>query len=137
MANTAYAKFLQALGTGSIDLSAGTFKIALVDTGTYTVDASDAGHEFLSDLSGVLETATLVTPTWVARVFDADDFVGTFPDGGGGFTGEALVIYKDTGVAATSPLMFYLDTVTGLPITLDGTDDSLTFNASGIWKLGS
>jgi len=137
MANSTYAKFLQALGEGSIDLSSGTFKIALVDTGTYTADVSDTGDEFLSDLSGVLETATLATPTWVNRIFDADDFVGNFPDSGGGATGEALVIYKDTGVAGTSPLILYLDTVTGLPITLDGTPDSLTFNASGIYKLGA
>jgi hypothetical protein len=137
MANVAYAKFLQALGDGAIDLGAGTFKCALVDTGVYTVDASDTGHEFESDLSGVLDEADLVSPTWVARVFDAADFVGTFPDSGGGGTGEAIVIYKDTGTPATSQLMFYFDTVTGLPVTQDGTADSITFNASGIWKLGA
>lgn len=35
---------------------------------------------------------------------------------------KALVIYKDTGVASTSPLLAYLDTVTGFPMTTFGGD---------------
>jgi hypothetical protein len=29
---------------------------------------------------------------------------------------EALIIYKDTGAEGTSPLIAYIDTVTGLPV---------------------
>ncbi len=137
MANVAYASFLQAVAEGSIDLSAGTFKISLCDSAIYTPDVSDGGDDFYDDISaGELTVATLTT-TWLLRVFDAADFVGTFPDPGGGDTGEYLVIWKDTGNPATSPLLFFFDTLSGLPMTLDGTNDSLTFNASGIWKLGS
>jgi len=141
MANGVYNKFLAALAAGSIDLTSGTFKMVLCDSATYTADLTDSGDEFLSDISGGarLTTGTLTTTFGVlaSRVFDASDFTGTFPDPGGGATGEILVIYKDTGVEATSPLLFYYDTITGLPMTLDGTDDTVQFNASGIWKLGA
>lgn len=136
MADAFYNKFLHALGLGTIDLSTGNFRLALVDTGTYTVDTSDTGHQYESDLSGVLTEPLLVTPTWVNRVFDAADFSGTYTDPGGGGTGEAFVLYKDTGTPATSPLIAYFDSPAALPITLDGTDDSITFNASGIFKIG-
>jgi len=137
MANAPYPSFLQALGEGSIDLSAGTFKISLLDSGIYTPDVTDGGDDFYDDISAAELTVATLTATWTLRVFDASDFVGTFPDPGGGDTGEYLVIWKDTGVAATSPLLFFFDTLSGLPMTLDGTADSLTFNASGIWKLGA
>ena len=35
---------------------------------------------------------------------------------------EAMVVYADTGDAATSPLYVYWDSATGLPITLNGAD---------------
>jgi len=53
-----------------------------------------------------------------------------------GNTVEALVIYVDTGSAATSPLVAYIDTsVTGLPVTPNGGDITVTWNASGIFAL--
>jgi len=49
---------------------------------------------------------------------------------------EALVIYVDTGSSATSPLVAYIDTgVTGLPVTPNGGNISITWNASGIFAL--
>jgi len=49
---------------------------------------------------------------------------------------EALIIYVDTGVAGTSPLVAYIDTsVTGLPVTPNGGNIAITFNASGIFAL--
>ena len=33
-----------------------------------------------------------------------------------------IVIYKDTGTEATSPLLAMIDTATGLPITPNGGD---------------
>ena len=35
---------------------------------------------------------------------------------------EAIVIYVDTGTEATSPLVAFIDTATGLPITPNGGD---------------
>jgi uncharacterized protein YigE (DUF2233 family) len=46
------------------------------------------------------------------------------------------VIYIDTGTAGTSPLVAYIDTgVTGLPVTPNGGNINVTWNASGIFAL--
>ena len=42
---------------------------------------------------------------------------------------EAIVIYKDTGTEATSPLIAYIDTATGLPITPNGGDIIVTWDS--------
>jgi len=49
----------------------------------------------------------------------------------------AIVIYKDSGAAATSQLIAYLDTVTGLPITPSGADITIVWDsgASRIFDL--
>lgn len=132
MANALYPKWKESL----LQLTAnnglnGTVKVALVDTGTYTYSAA---HQFLSSLSGVVGTAqTLGTKTYTNGVFDAADV--TFPTVSGASV-EALVIYIDTGVAGTSPLVAYLDTgITGLPVTPNGGDINVTWNASGIFAL--
>ena len=134
MANAIYPLYKQALLTGdtNIDIESGTVKVALVDTGTYTYSAA---HQFLSSLTGVVGTAqTLSTNTVTSGVFDS----ATNPTftAVSGATVEALVIYIDTGVAGTSRLVAYLDTsVTGLPVTPNGGDITVTWNASGIFAL--
>jgi hypothetical protein len=47
------------------------------------------------------------------------------------------VIYKDTGTAATSPLIAYIDTATGLPVTPNGGDITVTWDngSNKIFKL--
>jgi hypothetical protein len=66
-------------------------------------------------------------------VFDGADVTYTAVTGN---SVEALVIYVDTGTAATSPLVAYIDTgVTGLPVTPNGGNISITWNASGIFAL--
>ena len=45
------------------------------------------------------------------------------------------MIWKDTGSEATSPLIAYFDTVTGLPVTPNGGNINLTFDAAGIFAL--
>ena len=136
MANTIYNKFYQGLGDGEFDFGADTIKIALVTSG-YTPDFTDTGDEFESDLgANILDEMNLPSLTWVDRVLDAADIVIVFPDNNGG-TGIALVLYKDTGTASTSRLIAYFDTLTGLPVVQDGNSDSITFDASGILKLGA
>jgi hypothetical protein len=103
-------------------------KAALVDTGTYTYSAS---HQFLSDLTGVVGTAQTINNTTVtAGVFDGDNVTFSAVSGN---TVEAIVTYIDTGVAGTSRLVAYIDTgVTGLPVTPNGGDIAISWNASGI-----
>lgn len=133
MANAIYPKYKEALINGSANTSlAGIVKVALVDTGTYTYSAA---HEFLTSLTGVVGTAQTIgaTKTYTNGVFDGADV--TFPAVSGA-TAEALVIYIDTGTAGTSRLVAFLDTgVTNLPVTPNGGDIAVTWNASGIFAL--
>jgi hypothetical protein len=106
-------------------------KVALIDTGTYTYSAA---HDFLNDISGVVGTAqTIANTTVTTGLFDGDNVTFTAVSGA---TVEALIIYIDTGNAATSRLVAYIDTgVTGLPVTPNGGDITITWNASGIFQL--
>lgn len=133
MANAIYPIYKQALldGLTDIDLNDGTVKVALVDTGTYTYNAA---HDFLNDLTGVVGTAqTIANTTVTTGLFDGDNVTFSAVSGA---SVEALVIYIDTGAAGTSRLVAYIDTgVTGLPVTPNGGDITVTWNASGIFQL--
>lgn len=133
MANAIYPKYKEALldGASNIDLNDGTVKVALVDTGTYTYNAA---HDFFDDLSGVVGTPQTIANTTVTNgLFDGDNCVFSAVTGN---SVEALVIFIDTGVAGTSRLVAYLDTGhTGLPVTPNGGDINVNWNASGIFQL--
>lgn len=139
MANALYPKWKEALLQFSTNnnLSAGTVKVALVDTGVYTYNSADQFYD--AGTSSDVQSATVGTPqtatskTFTNGVFDSADATFTAVTGN---TAEALVIYIDTGTATTSPLVAYIDTgVTGLPVTPNGGDITVTWNASGIFAL--
>lgn len=138
MANALYPKWKEALlqNTAGSSLSgSGTtgVYVALVDTGTYTYSAA---HQFYSSLSGVVGTDQEIgaTKTFTGGVFDGADV--TFPTVSGA-TAEALVIYvKNAGANTTWQLVAFIDTgVTGLPVTPNGGNIGITWNASGIFAL--
>lgn len=134
MANAIYPKYKEAIlqSAANSDMSAGTVKVALVDTGVYTYNAADQFYTSIS--AAVIGTPqTLGTKTFTSGVFDAADSTFTAVSGN---SVEALVIYIDTGVAGTSRLIAYEDTgVTGLPVTPNGGSINITWNASGIFAL--
>ena len=115
----------------SIDMDTDTIKAALVDTGTYTFSSS---HQYYSSVSGVVGTpATLASKTVTNGTFDAADVTYSAVTGA---SVEAIIIYKDTGSAATSPLIAYIDSASsGLPVTPNGGDITVAWNASGIFSL--
>jgi hypothetical protein len=133
MANAIYPKYKEAIlqSAANSNMSSGTVKVALVDTGAYTYSAA---HEFYSSVSGVVGTPqTIGGKTLTNGVFDGADVTFTAVSGA---SCEALVIYIDTGVAGTSRLIAFIDTgVTNLPVTPNGGDISITWNASGIFAL--
>ena len=133
MANAIYPIYKQAIldALSDSDLNDGTVKVALIDTGTYTYSAA---HDFYNDLSGVVGTPqTIANTTVTTGLFDGDNVTFTAVSGA---SVEALVIYIDTGNVATSRLVAYIDTgVTGLPVTPNGGDITITWNASGIFQL--
>lgn len=133
MANALYPKWKQALleFTANNDLDGQTVKVALVTAG-YTY--SGANQYYSSVSASVVGTPqTLNSKTFTDGVFDADDV--TFLSVSGSQV-VALVIYIDTGNAATSPLVAFIDTgVTNLPVTPNGGDITITWNATGIFAL--
>jgi hypothetical protein len=135
MANALYAKFKQKLLEGSIDMTANNIKAVLVDTAAYAVDL--AVDEFLSSIpvgDRIATSANLASKTVTGGVFDAADIVFTAVSGD---ESEAIVLYKDSGAAATSPLICYIDTATGLAVTPNGADINVAWSdgASKIFAL--
>jgi hypothetical protein len=132
MPNALYPKWKEAISQNTANSSlTGTVKVALVDTGTYTYSAA---HEFYSSVSGVVGTPqTIGSKTYTNGVFDGSDVTFTAVSGA---SAEALVLYIDTGTAGPSRRVAFIDTsVTGLPVTPNGGDISITWNASGIFAI--
>lgn len=135
MANGMYVKGIEALMKGEIDLIDDTIKVLLVDAADYTVNLST--HDFLDDVAAGsrVATATLGTKAVTGGAFDAADVTFSAVTGD---PSEALVIYKDTGVEGTSPLIMYIDTATGLGVTPNGGDITVTWDSgtNKIFKIG-
>jgi len=137
MANQLYGKGRNKFARGEIAWKSGgdTIKAVLVDTGAYTVQIDT--HEFLSDIpvGARLSTAILTLIDPVLGICDANDV--TLP-GPISTTGEAIVIFKDTGTEGTSPLLVYIDTGTaGLPVPAFSGDVLIQWDngANKIFKL--
>lgn len=133
MANALYPKYKEASIQASANSSlTGTVKAVLIDTASYTYSAA---HEFYSSASaGAVGTPqTINTKTYTNGTFDGDNVTFTALTGA---TCEAIIVFIDTGTAATSRLVAYFDTgVTNLPVTPNGGDVTITWNASGIFSL--
>ena len=140
MANALYPKFKEALlnqaaGTSAINLSSDTnIKVALVNiTGSTNAYTYSSSHQYFSSVStnsaAVVSTnyATLTAKTVTNGVFDADDV--TFTGVSGTNVIGALVVYKDTGTAASSPLIAFLDSGTGLSITPNGGSVTVSWDS--------
>lgn len=133
MANALYAKGKEKILSAAINFTSDTIKVALVKN-TYPQNLST--DEFYSDISAyVVDTPeALASKSVAAGVFDAAD--ATFTAVAAGDTLEAVVIYKDTGVAGTSPLLAYIDTITGFPLATNGGDITIAWD-NGAYKIFS
>ena len=135
MANTLFDKGRQRFLEAQVNWLTDTVKAVMVDTGAYTPNFTT--HEFLSDIptsARITSSVTLTGKTTDGGAADAEDVTFTSVSGN---TIEAIAIYKDTGTEATSPLLVYLDTATGLPITPNGGDIIITWDGgpNKIFKL--
>jgi len=134
MANAIYDKFREARMTAAtnIDLENEDIRVILVDAADYTFSQA---HDFLDDVPAgarLAATSAMTGKTVTNGVYDADDvtFAAVVGD-----IAEALIIYRHTGVEATSRLITYLDTgFTGLPVTPNGGDIVIQWDAAGIFK---
>ena len=135
MANTLYDKARERFLRGQINWDTDTMKVCLVDKNVYTPNFTT--HEYLSDVSGSAIIAPGVTLTGKASTSGAADANDVTFTAVSGAESEALIIYKDTGDNATSPLLALIDSATGLPITPNGGDIIVVWDngANKIFKL--
>jgi hypothetical protein len=132
MANVIYPKGAEKILSADINFVDDTIKVALLPSG-YTYSAA---HEFLDDLGTTLGTAqTLANKSITGGAFGADAI--TFTTVASGSTYKAVALYQDTGTAGTSPLLAYIDTITGFPGSTNGGNQAVTWPTTGskIFKL--
>lgn len=131
MANTFYALGAEKILSGAIDLITDTIKVILVKN---TYPQNLATDEFLDDVDTyrLNSDQTLGSKSVAGGVFDAGDATWTAVTAGD--TSEGVVIYKDTGSAATSPLIAYIDTITGFPLATNGGDITAKWD-DGAYKI--
>lgn len=122
---------------GTYDISASTVAVMLV-TSSYVADAD---HQYAStpaayELSGTGYTRKTLSSKTVSVddtnnrcVIDAGDVTWTGIDAG---SAAGVVGFISTGNDATSPLLFYINDG-GLPVTTNGGDLIVQWNASGIF----
>lgn len=133
MTKALYAKAKQKFLSGAIDLTSVAVKAVLVDEAEYTYDNA---HEFLSSIPAAARVAisdALGGKSVTDGVFDADDveFVGLT-----GASIEAVALFVDTGDAATSSLLSYVNEG-DFPVTPSGGDVTFRWDdgASKIFAL--
>lgn len=118
-----------------VDLNTDTIKFILYDE---TDDALNLADQDLADIlaGGIVATSAAVgTPTVgvvAAGTFDHDNVTFT-AQAGDQF--ESLTYFKDSGAAATSPLICNLDSAATLPMTPNGGDITWAPNASGVFQI--
>lgn len=133
MANALYALGKEKILSGAINLPSDTIKVALLKN-TYPQNLTT--DDFYDDISAyVIGTPqTLAAKSVALGVFDAGDVTYTAVTAGD--TLEGVVIYKDTGVAGTSALIAYIDTITGFPLATNGGDITIQWD-NGSYKIFS
>lgn len=135
MANALYGKGREGFLGGDIDWDADNIKLALCDSSDYTVSIDV--DDFLDDIPGAAIVATsgnFANKTKTLGVADADDITLTSVTGD---QSELIIIYKDTGSAATSRLIAKIDTATNLPVIPNGGNIVISWDngANKIFKL--
>jgi hypothetical protein len=137
MASTLYLKGIEQALLGAINLESDTIKLKYMAT-TYT--PAPTTESYLSDVSAS-EASGAPTETLAGKdvridaansrvEFDADNVTENAIT----CTTNKFIIYKDTGNAATSPLIACVDIAEGTLSPIAGTL-AVTFNAEGIFAV--
>lgn len=133
MANALYRKGAEKILSGQIDLTADTIVARLVRNDYAQNLSSD---EFLAAATKVTGSSdvTLAGKAVTGGVFDAEDI--TFSAVPTGETSEGVVLAKWTGDEATSPLIAYIDQITGFPVATNGGNVVVQWD-NGAYKIFS
>jgi len=135
MANALYDKGREGYLNGNLNWLTDDVRAILVDTALYTPNL--VTDQFLVSIpvgARISLSGSLTTKTATNGVADADDvsFVAVV-----GATVEAIVLYQYTGVDATSRLIAYIDSATGLPFLPSGGNVAIQWDngANKIFRL--
>jgi len=137
MANAFFTSFRNNLWQAAApNLSSATIRAMFVDgADDVPVPATD---DFIDDIASagrvpaIASCPALASKTFgtvAAGVFDAADTTFSSLTGD---QSEYLILFEDSGVEGTSDLLIFWDTATGLPLTPNGADVVVSWNASGI-----
>lgn len=141
MASLFFNNYHEELGRANINYTSHTFKFMLVDTVPNQDTAAFLSDVTANEVSGANYTAggkTVTGLTWTQdntgnrAVLDFDNFTWTNVTLTGVIGG---ILYRDTGVAATSPLIAYIEFPEGAQNVV-ANDFTVTFNASGVLTNG-
>ena len=134
MPNGLYAAGRQRFLSADLDWDGQDVRVILVDSADYTQNLST--HDFLDDVTAggrVAVSGALTSKTVTGGTADAADVTWTTVTGD---QSEQVVCYQHTGTDSTSALVFGMDTfASGMPVTPNGGNINLTWNASGIFVL--
>lgn len=135
MANSLYDAGREGFLSGAIDASGDDIRLILIDEADDTIDL--AVDDFLDDRAAGARVATsgaFASKTVAAGVLDAADVTLSTVTGD---PSESIDIYQHTGTEGTSHLIANVDTATGLPVTPNGGDIVIQWDAGSnkIFKL--
>lgn len=136
MADTLYEAARKAFLDADIDMLVDDLRVILIDSASYTPNF--VTDTFLSSIAAgarVAVSGTMTGKTTTGGVFDADNiaFAAVGPPG---TSIEAVVLYKHTGVDATSRLIEWKDQMPGLPFVANGGPVGLLWG-SFVFSLGA
>lgn len=142
MANGLFAKAREGYLAGNYDFDADDIRALLIRSSGggsgpyYTVNLNT--HDFLDDVPNNADcrpvaAVAIGSRTTTNGVADGADI--TFSSVPAGDAVQGILIYHHTGVEGTSELIAWVDTGTGLPVTPNGGDITIQWNASGIFAL--
>jgi hypothetical protein len=135
MANALYDIGREGFLGGDIDWDANDIRLILIDEADDTIDL--ATDDFLDDRPSAARVAVsgaFASKTKTAGVADAADVTLSTVTGD---QSESIDIYQHTGTESTSRLICNIDTATGLPVTPNGGDITITWDngTNRIFKL--
>lgn len=135
MVNAIYGLARQKWAGALLDWSTHAIHVDLIDLADYTLSITANEFHSTTTVPTAARVATfgpLTSKTLALGVLDAADV--TMPTVTGDQS-EALIIWRNTGSDATSPLLIYIDAATGLPVTPNGGNIAIQWPAAGIATL--
>lgn len=125
MTKSLYDEGRDQFANGNIDWVNDTIKAILVDLADYTLNLS--AHDFVDDVPAAarVATAALSGKSTSAGTVDASDLTFSSVTGD---ESEAIILYKDTGSEASSPLISFDDEASGLPVNPNGGDIRISWD---------